>query len=120
MADNVPALFCYVDAAEVYRHVNRRCEELFRLSATDIIGKRMEEILGPQFYASARPHIGTVLSGREVHYEIATEIAGSAYVFQITYMPDFDENGSVKGFFSLVSDFTERRQPRKGYASSPR
>jgi PAS domain S-box-containing protein len=110
LADSVPARFCYLDADEVYRYVNRRCEVDFGRPGADIVGKTMEDILGPQLYASVHPHIQKVLSGHEAQFRVEAETAKGPQVFQVTYMPDFDEDGQVKGFFALVSDITARRQ----------
>ena len=50
------------------------------------------------------------LAGKEVTFE--TQSTGdrvSSYWMSATYIPDFDLNGEVKGFFSMVEDITERK-----------
>ena len=46
LADNVPALFSYVDATQRYRFANKRYEDLFRRPAEKIIGMTVKELLG--------------------------------------------------------------------------
>ena len=64
LADNVPALFSYLDTDQRYRYVNRRYERHWGRPAADIVGKTAAELLGTQGYAVARPHIERVLSDR--------------------------------------------------------
>ena len=107
LADNVPALFSYLDADQHYRYVNRRYEEYWKRPAAEIIGKTVEELLGPAGYAVARPRIEAVYSGQTVTYEARFEFADAPRTMQVRYVPDIDATGRVQGFFSLVDDITE-------------
>ena len=110
LADNVPALFSYIDADQRYRYVNRRYEEHWKRPMTEIIGKTVEELLGPGGYSFARPHIEAVLAGQPVIYEAEFEYADATRTMQVRYVPDIDVTGRVQGFFSLVNDITELKQ----------
>jgi two-component system sensor kinase FixL len=110
LADNVPALFSYLDANQRYRYVNQRYEEHWNQPAAEIIGKTAEELLGPAGYSVARPHIEAVLSGRPVIYEAEFEYADAPRSMQVRYVPDIDATGRVQGFFALVNDITEIKQ----------
>ena len=48
LADNVPALFSYIDAEQRYRYVNRRYRKLWNRPAEEIIGTTVAELLGPE------------------------------------------------------------------------
>ena len=106
LADNVPAMFSYLDTAQRYRYVNRRYEEFWRRPPAEIIGMTAEELLGPANYASVRPYIETALTGTPVTYETTLEHDDSYYM-QIAHVPDIDAKGRVRGIFSLVSDISE-------------
>jgi two-component system sensor kinase FixL len=110
LADNVPALFSYLDADQRYRFVNQRYEEQWERPAAEIIGKTAEEMLGPGGYAIARPHIEAVLGGQPVTYEAEFKFADVPQTMQIRYVPDTDRSGRVRGFYTLVNDITELKQ----------
>jgi PAS domain S-box-containing protein len=110
LADNVPALFSYLDADQRYRYVNRRYEEHWKRPAAEIIGKAAEELLGPAGYTLARPYIETVLSGEPVTYEAQFEFADAPRTMQVRLVPDIGATGQVEGFFTLVNDVTELKQ----------
>ena len=106
LADNVPALFSYLDADQRYRYVNRRYEKHWGRPAADIVGKTAAELLGPQGYAVASPHIERVLSGEQVTYQATFDYTDGPHTMQVSYVPDMDRRGKVHGFFTLVDDIT--------------
>jgi two-component system sensor kinase FixL len=110
LADNVPALFSYLDADQRYRYVNHRYEEHWKRPAAEIIGRTAEELLGPAGYALARPHIDAVLAGQPVIYEAEFDFADCRHSMQVRLVPDIDATGRVQGFYTLVNDITELKQ----------
>jgi two-component system CheB/CheR fusion protein len=110
LADNVPALFSYLDADQRYRYVNHRYEEHWKRAAAEILGRSAEELLGPGGYALARPHIEAVLGGQPVTYEAEFAFADGRHTMQVRLVPDLDATGRVKGFYTLVNDITELKQ----------
>lgn len=77
----------------------------------------LQELLGAENLAAMKPHIEKVLHGFPQDYEIRIKI-GSAEIptekiIRATYMPDFDDQGKVRGFFSVISDMTEVRLKEK-------
>ena len=111
IADNVPALVSYVDAAGCYRFVNRQYEEWFGLPRTEIIGKRCSQVLGDPAFELIKDRIETALAGHRVSFEEALPYAhgGTRWVIA-DYVPDVDDQGRVNGFFALVTDITERKR----------
>ena len=110
LADNVPALFSYLDADQRYRYVNHPYEEHWKRPMAEIIGRTVEELLGPEGYSVARPHIEAVLAGKPVTYEAEFEYADAPRSMQVRYVPDIDATGRVQGFFALVNDITKLKQ----------
>ena len=109
LADNVPALFSYLDAEQRYRYVNPRCAAIFARDRADMIGRRQQDVLSPQLYQTIQPQVEKALSGVEVHFEMAIPRDDGERVFQTTCMPDLDEQGRVSGLFMLASDITDRK-----------
>lgn len=110
LANNVPAQFSYVDRDQRYRYVNHRYEELFQRPANEIIDKTVAELLGPQRYEVARPHIEAVLKGDKVSYEAEFDLTDGQHSMHVNYVPDRDARGQVRGFFALVTDITQLKQ----------
>jgi len=67
--DNVPAQVSYVDKNQRYRFVNQSYEEAYGIPPSEFVGKPVLEILGPQGYAAAEPHIAAALAGEGLSYE---------------------------------------------------
>lgn len=105
LADNVPALFSYIDRSQRYRFVNRQYEELFKRHNEQILGSTVQDLLGPEGYAVVKPYLDAALGGQEVSFEYRLPFPdASARWFSAQYMPDRDEQGHVIGIFALLSD----------------
>jgi two-component system, LuxR family, sensor kinase FixL len=110
LANNVPALFSYVDRDRRYRYVNRRYEEFWQRPAAEIIGKTIPEFLSPQNYETARPHLEAALRGHEATYEAEFDSLDGRRTMQVRLVPDPDEHNDVRGFFTLATDITAQKQ----------
>jgi PAS domain S-box-containing protein len=109
--ESVPALMSYIDADEVYRRVNRAYEQFFGVSRADIVGKTVLEMTGADHYSRARPYLDRVLRGERVTFEPRlADHTGSMRDLVVTYSPDTDPEGRVRGFVVLVQDVTDLRQ----------
>ena len=109
LVSNIPALLSYVDSSQCYRYVNQHYEKLHQLPADAIIGKTVAQLLGPSAYEIVRPHVETALSGNEVSYEGNFNFEDGPHTMQVNYVPDWDSQGNVKGFFSMVIDITKHK-----------
>ena len=110
ITDALPVLIAYIDRQQCYRYINRTYETWYGKSRSHIIGKPMTELWGEINYQKLAPYIKTVLAGKAVTFEShPTTEQGNAYWIDATYIPDFNSDGEVKGFFSLVDDITERK-----------
>lgn len=111
IANGLPALIAYIDADQRCRFANRAFEDWFGLARTVMYGQPMEEFIVPEALVQLRPHIDAALTGREVSFEaVFVDRYGHKRTFAITYVPDTTASGAVRGFFSLASDVTERKQ----------
>ena len=111
LADNVPALFSYIDRDRRYRFVNRGYEKLFSRSANKVVGMTMRELLGSEGYDEVLPHLEAALKGHTVSFEYSLpEMDASTHWFSAQYVPDFDGQGQVIGLFILLSDITALKQ----------
>lgn len=106
--DSMPVLISYIDSDKRYQFSNRTYEEWF---GHKVDGKTMEEVLGAAVYASISNYVSAALRGETVSYQtqISYQDGGSRFV-DATYVPDKTQDGTVRGFYVLVQDITERKQ----------
>ncbi|HOE15894.1 MAG TPA: PAS domain S-box protein [Syntrophorhabdaceae bacterium] len=110
IANNVPALVAYVDRDGYYRFANERYEEWFGIPAGEIIGRHYREVLGLDAYDKIQSYVGQVFSGKQVSFEERVPYAkGGERWISAQYVPDFDDEGKVQGYFGLVTDITKRK-----------
>jgi PAS domain S-box-containing protein len=114
VTDAVPALIAYCDSTSRYRFANRAYFEWFGYEPSHVVGKTLEEVLGREALESVRPHVERALSGTPATFEhwIPYTQGGPRYV-RGSYQPDIADDGTVRGFFALILDLTERMQARE-------
>ncbi|MFU8820241.1 MAG: NahK/ErcS family hybrid sensor histidine kinase/response regulator [Gammaproteobacteria bacterium] len=112
--DNVPVLIAYVDRDLVYRFVNKAYEQALGLGRDEICERRVHEVLGRESYLEREVHMEGALAGIRQSFEVATpDGAGGWRYAEATYIPQFDDEGAVQGFFALFHDITERRRAQQ-------
>ncbi|MBC7705825.1 MAG: PAS domain-containing protein, partial [Rhodoferax sp.] len=90
ITDAVPALIACVDAGQRFVFHNRAYEEVFGLTAQQIHGKTLREVMGEQLYETVRRHVDQALAGEEVSYEQTHTLAeGQARDYAMNYFPRY-------------------------------
>ena len=120
VTDNVPGMVGYWDADLRCRFANRRYLAWFGRGEQDMLGLAMDQILTPEALAENAPYVREVLAGREAHFarELAapgaepndTQASHQTQHTWTSFIPDFDQQGAVRGFFVLVSDVSELKR----------
>jgi PAS domain S-box-containing protein len=117
VTDSVPALISYLDPLEKFRRVNHAYEEFFACKREDLVGKSVAEVVGPEHYAVAQPYLARALNGERVHfYSQVRHCDGELRAISVTYMPDADSDGTVRGLVVMVQDITERNRAEEARA----
>lgn len=118
VADSLPVLIAYVDSDERFRFNNAAYGRWFNVSG-EIAGRKVAEALGDETYVAIKPYIRQALSGRTVSYDRRITLkSGEQRQVHATYVPHIEEHGRVRGFFSLVTDITERKKAEEALAES--
>jgi len=111
ITDNIPAFIAYVDKDWRLQFANRTAEDWYDRPSSEIVGKPVEEVLGPAAIELLRPRFEAVLAGNSIRFEEIRRFPnGSERSLDMSYVPDFGEDGQVRGFFALLLDITERRR----------
>ncbi|RYF89728.1 MAG: PAS domain-containing sensor histidine kinase, partial [Caulobacteraceae bacterium] len=110
LTDNLPVLLSYVDADRRYRFMNRTYETWFPHPRSDLLGRRVADVIGPQAYAVVAPHMDRALGGQTATFEqvMPYKEGGHRHV-EVEYVPRVDDAGQVLGFYALVQDVTARK-----------
>ena len=109
-ADNVPAMTVSFDENLRCLFANKRYADFFRLSATDIIGKHLREIIGESDYSEIEGHFVQVLQGHPVTYERTLKLpSGEPGYVEVKLLPHIGAQGNTLGCFAVMTDITEHK-----------
>lgn len=111
ITDSLPSCIAYIDASQRYQFVNRTYEHWFHCRKDEMIGRTVQEMVGAAAYQVVRPYIERVLSGEMVTYQhdMPYQRGRRRYVSAVL-VPDIDGQGTVHGYYALITDISDRRQ----------
>ena len=104
IADNMPALICHVDRDLNFIFANKTYESWFGLSSEQLKKMKLSDILVPENFEKAKPHLERALQGISVTYERKLVTAKREIFLQITLIP---AQGGINGIYILAMDITE-------------
>jgi diguanylate cyclase (GGDEF)-like protein/PAS domain S-box-containing protein len=114
LADGLPALISFVDAAGHVRLANRQFEKWFGRPEEAVLGKHLREVLGKEAYGSAAKYFRAALARNELTFETRLPaIGGELRWLRFDLVPDVGTSGEVRGFFSLVRDVTGEKRAQQ-------
>jgi PAS domain S-box-containing protein len=109
--DNIPALVGFIDRDLRVRSVNQAVCDYYGLPRTQIIGRMVPEIVGPELYARVRPGIEATLMGEAVtFYDVEPDYFGPGVdgASEEHYVPRRGPDGQVIGFDFVSIEATPR------------
>lgn len=109
IADSMPALIAYVDRDLRYQFCNRIYQDWFGKSSSDVIGRTIEEVLGPELFALIADRLKLALLGESVEFEQSRPNEDGAQFIKVTYIPERDANGGVPGIYIMAQDISEMK-----------
>lgn len=105
--NSMPSMIGYWGRDLRCREANNAYHEWFGKDPEDIIGIAFEDLAGEQLFALNEPYIRRVLAGEPQRFERTLDKTdGSEGHIIGHYIPDFDIDGTVKGFSILASEVT--------------
>ena len=127
VANSIPCFIAFVDANLRYRYVNSRYAAALKLSAQELRGQPLDQVISPSTMKLLQPFIRGALQGKPQEFELeALESAGDSLagrVLKTCYTPNRRLDGTIDGFYMLGVDITdnveERRQLREKSSRDP-
>jgi len=105
LIDSLPAFVSYVDSDQKYVFANALYAAFFQRELKEIIGHRVNEVLGDETYEKVRAHIHAALNGLRQNYQYEMTHAGKTRTIKALYIPHI-EDSKIKGVFVLGLDLT--------------
>jgi PAS domain S-box-containing protein len=104
--------FAYLDGSLTYRAANPAYLESWGLTASQVIGRRVEAVLDRDFYVEeVAPRLTACLAGQIVVYEAQLPRRGVCAGWgEVSYIPWRDGQGRVVGIVVCVHDITARKR----------
>jgi diguanylate cyclase (GGDEF)-like protein/PAS domain S-box-containing protein len=116
----LPTLVAYLDRDLRFCFVNEAHGRWQGQSPDGIIGKYVWDIVGPDMREITERKMREALAGASVEHEFDADVRGEPRCFRVSYSPDRDDDGSVLGIVTLVTDLTERRRIEQDLRNSER
>lgn len=118
ITDNLPALIGYVDQDLRYRFANETYRSMLGVDPQWMLGRSVAEVLGSAANEIIKHKMAAVLKGERVHFEREGVLADKSIYVMTDYIPDIADDGSVAGFYVMVTDITARKAAESKQAAS--
>jgi len=107
IADNLPVAISYQDAQGRFQFVNRTLERWYASTAQAMIGNTIHEFVSEEYLAASQ-----LARDRRAVGKFRTEVTltypdGKKRAVEANYVPDKDDDGVLRGYYSLVVDLTD-------------
>jgi diguanylate cyclase (GGDEF)-like protein/PAS domain S-box-containing protein len=107
IVNSTPNMMGYWDRDLRCRYANNAFSEWFSMPPEDVIGIRFQDLVSEQLYALNEPHLRAVLAGEPQRFErTLNKVDGSVGHIIGNYIPDFEDDGRVRGFSIQASEIT--------------
>ena len=110
LAEGVPNHLLFLDRDLRILFANDVFLEASGWSTATAVGRHISEIMGVERYLERQPYYERAVAGETVSYESTGAAGNEAGYFRFSYRPSFDEEGKVRGIFSMATDISERRK----------
>lgn len=110
ITDSIPSMVGYIDRDRRYRFNSRYYETWLGRPLSEITGRLVSEVLGPQAYAAVGPNLARAFAGERVEFDVEVKRPNGARYLRGTYIPDIDESGAVVGVYTSSTDVTPLKE----------
>ncbi len=114
ISNRLPALISYVGADRRYVWCNDEYTRWFGLAREQIVGRTLEQVLGPEFWPRVAAQMDAAFEGRVVEYETEARYAhGGTRWIRVIYTPHKSAEGAVLGLVAMVTDISDRKRAER-------
>jgi PAS domain S-box-containing protein len=108
--NHAPTMVAYIDKNERYQFSNDKYCQFHRMSASEMIGRTLTELLDIELAKEIRPRVESVLRGEKQLFEVTMKNAeGENLWVEAYYVPDTGSDNEVRGFFAFIRDIHDRK-----------
>ncbi len=112
IANNLPAMICYVDENRRFRFANRVFEKWFKRPLDEIVGQPFDRLMPPEIAARYDYYFLRGIQGEAIDYEleIPNETHGTQWL-QCCFIPDSDAaTGATRGVYGMIHNVTKAKE----------
>jgi PAS domain S-box-containing protein len=102
----LPALIAYLTPDFRYLMANATYGDWLGIDSSQIVGRTVQEVVGDERFQAIRPSLERAQSGHLTRFEHWMTLAGMRRYLASNYVPDFGEDGQVRGIVAMVEDLT--------------
>ena len=105
--DALPGMVGYWTKGLICRYANAQYLEWFGRTSQQMLGIRIQDLMGPELFAKNKPYIEGALAGKPQLFERRLDKPDGSFGWtSARYVPHI-KSGKVEGFFVLVTDVTD-------------
>ena len=111
VADAIPSMIAYWDKQMRCRFANKPYVEWFGRTPQEMMGLPISTVLGAGLFEKNLPYIKGALAGEPQEFERAIQKPDGSIGYSLAnYIPDMGSDGSIQGFFALVTNISRLRE----------
>ncbi len=108
VADSIPAHLAYVDAQQRYLYANSALGQAMGLEPEQIVGRRLEDLLGSNAYEHIAAPVAAALLGQPGQCELTLNTCQGPRRFESRLIPEDHAGREQHGFYLVAWDIDER------------
>lgn len=108
ITDNLPVLISYIDCERRFGFANAMHERWLGIAPSDIIGKSLRDVLGPDYAAAPEAALDACLAGQQVEGDMQLPAVGAPRTVHSLLVPH-RRGAEVVGAYLLTTDVTAAR-----------
>jgi len=105
-----PALITYIDRDRRFRFVNATHQAWIGVDPSRIVGRTVDDVMDAWSLRQAGSGLDRALGGEPAVYEGELFSGPARRYVHGNFQPDFDDDGQVRGVFTVFLDITERHE----------
>ncbi len=114
LLDSLPLLIAHVDPDFRIRFANDGYRQWFGLEPEKLLGEHIVSVIGEAAFETLRPHFSNALAGkRSIYHGKITYLHGPSRFIHGSYIPNFEEEGRIDGFYIVTVDLTDQQRLRE-------